>query len=323
MRLAVLGAGAIGGLVAARLARSGADVVVIARGRTLDALRRQGIRVTGPGGEVTAMPEATDDLAVLGGCDAVLLTLKATSIAGIAPDLARALGPRTAIVTLQNGIPWWYFDRHGGALEGTRLTTVDPGGRIAAALDASRIIGCVVYPAAEADEPGVVRHVEGNRLALGELGGERTDRAQALSAALTAAGFKAPVRRSIRDEIWLKLLGNATLNPLSALTRARLDVMLADPDVCDLAAKLMTEVAAVAVAAGARLELSVAQRLEGAKRVGEHKVSTLQDLESGRPLELESLTGAVIEIADKVGVPVPRLTAVYACAKFLDPAARR
>ena len=246
MKLAVLGAGAIGGLVAAHLAHAGADVVVIARGAALARLRETGLRVIGPDGEIVAAPPATDDLAVIGSCDAVLLTIKATAIAAVAPALAAALGPRTAIVTMQNGIPWWYFDRHGGPLDGTRLRTVDPGGAIAASLDSERVIGCVVYPAAEAVRPGVIRHVEGTRLALGELDGARTDRVLAIAETLGSAGFKAPVRSGIRDEIWLKLLGNATLNPLSALTRARLDVMLADPAIAALAADLMEEVASVA-----------------------------------------------------------------------------
>jgi 2-dehydropantoate 2-reductase len=322
VKLAVLGAGAIGGLVAAHLAHAGADVVVIARGAALATLRDTGLRVIGPDGDIVASPPATDDLSVIGGCDAVLLTLKATAIAAVAPALAAALGPRTAIVTMQNGIPWWYFDRHGGPLDGTRLRTVDPGGAIAASLDAGRVIGCVVYPAAEALRPGVIRHVEGTRLALGELDGARTDRVRAIAETLGGAGFKAPIRSTIRDEIWLKLLGNATLNPLSALTRARLDVMLADPALAALAADLMEEVASVARALGVRLELSVAQRLAGAKRVGEHKVSTLQDLEAGRPLELEALTGAVLEIAERLAVDTPRLGAVYACAMLLDRTAR-
>lgn len=320
MKLAVLGAGAIGGLVAARLANAGVDVTVIARGRTLEALRRGGLRVIGPDGEITAAPPVTDDLSIVRGCNAVLVTLKATTVPEVAPALAASLGPETAIVSMQNGIPWWYFDRYAGPLAGTRLETVDPGGVAARAIDAGRVIGCVVYPAAEVVDAGVVRHVEGLRLSLGELDGARTDRVRAIADALVQAGFKAPVRTTIRDEIWLKLLGNATLNPLSAITRAPLDRMLADAALCELTAQLMEEVAAVARALDVRLELSVAQRLEGAKRVGEHKVSTLQDLEAGRPLELAPLTGAVLELAEKLSIPTPLLRAIYACAALLDPA---
>ena len=323
MRIAVVGAGAIGGFLGARLARAGEDVTLIARGAHLAAMREHGVRVRGDDGEFVAFPRCTDDLAAVADADIAILTMKANALTALAPTLGATLGPRTAVVTAQNGIPWWYFERHGGPLDGTRLRSVDPDGVIARAIPIERVIGCVVYPAAELVEPGVVWHVEGNRFPIGEPDGTRSERAQALSAALVRAGLKAPVRSRIRDDIWLKLIGNAALNPLSALARATLDQIGSDVEARALALELMVEAAAVAGRLGATLEIGVEQRLEAAVRIRGHKPSMLADVEQGRPLELEPLVGAVLEIGALVGVQLPRLRALYACAKLFDTIAHR
>jgi 2-dehydropantoate 2-reductase len=318
MRIAIVGAGAIGAFLGARLALAGEDVTLIARGAHLAAMREHGVRVRGDDGEYVAFPRCTDDLAAVSDADVALLTMKANALPAFAPRLGAALGPRTAVVTAQNGVPWWYFERHGGLLEGTRLRSVDPDGVIARAIPIERVIGCVVYPAAELIEPGVIWHVEGIRFPIGEPDGTRSERAQVLSATLTRAGLKAPVRPRIRDDIWLKLIGNAALNPLSALARATLDQIGSDVEARALALEAMTEAATVAAQLGVILEIGVEQRLEAAVRIRGHKPSMLADLEQGRPLELEPLVGAVLEIGALVGVELPRLQALYACAKLLD-----
>jgi 2-dehydropantoate 2-reductase len=226
------------------------------------------------------------------------------------------------VVPAQNGIPWWYFERHGGPLEGTRLRTVDPDGTIARHLEARRVIGCVVYPATTLAAPGVVEHVEGTRLSLGELDGKPTDRCRALAAALIKGGLKAPIRPRIRDEIWLKLLGNVCFNPLSALTRATMAQIATDPEMRVVARAIMEEAEAVARALGVELAIGVEQRLAGAEKVGAHKTSMLQDVESGRPLEVEALVGAVVEIADLLRQPLPHLRTVYASVRLLDRSLR-
>jgi 2-dehydropantoate 2-reductase len=240
----------------------------------------------------------------------------------MAPRLGPRLGPETAVVPAQNGIPWWYFERHGGPLEGTRLRTVDPDGTIARHLEARRVIGCVVYPATTLAAPGVVEHVEGTRLSLGELDGRPTDRCRALAAALIKGGLKAPIRPRIRDEIWLKLLGNVCFNPLSALTRATMAQIATDPEMRAVARAIMEEAEAVARALGVELAIGVERRLTGAEKVGAHKTSMLQDVESGRPLEVEALVGAVVEIADLLRQPLPHLRTVYASVRLLDRSLR-
>lgn len=322
MRVVVVGAGAIGGFLAARLARAEEDVVVVARGARLAALREHGISVEEASGSYAVPVACTDDIGVTSTADAVLLTMKATSVAEVAPELGRAVRPGTAVVTAQNGIPWWYFDRHGGPLDGTRLRTVDPGGAIARSLDARDVVGCVVYPAAESTALHAVKHVEGIRFPLGELDGARSERCAALSAALMRAGLKAPVRPRIREDIWLKLLGNVAFNPVSTLTRATMDEMAADAEVRGLVRLLMGEAARVAEALGIRFEIPIEQRAAGAERIVGHRTSMLQDLEAGRPLELDPLVGAVVEIADLVGVPVPALRGVYGAVRVLERSAR-
>lgn len=315
MTVAVVGAGAIGGLLGAHLSRSGQDVVLIARGPHLAAMRERGLTVRGADGEFTTSPRCTDDMSAISEADVVFLTLKAHSIPAVAPAIGRALKDDACLVGAMNGIPWWYFpDRH--------LETVDPGGVIARSIPYEKVVGCVVYPAATLVEPGVIEHEEGNRFSLGEPDGSRSQRVQAIAAMLVAAGFKAPVQTRLRNEIWLKLLGNATLNPVSALTRATLAQMFASPLTRDVIRALMEEVASVARALDVELPLGIEKRMDGAAAVGEHKTSMLQDLEAGKPLEVDALLGAVVELANEKGVPVPSLQTVYALTKLLDSASR-
>jgi len=323
VKFVIVGAGATGAFLGARLARAGVDVTLVARGAHLAAMRERGVEVRDDGGSFVAHPPCTDDLSVVTEADAVFLTLKAHSLPDMAPRLGPLLGPDTAIVTGQNGIPWWYFERHGGPLDGTRLRTVDPGGIIATHIDARRVVGCVVYPATSIIAPGVIQHVEGNRFSLGELDGTTTERCRAIAAALIKGGLKAPIRPRIRDEIWLKLLGNVCFNPLSALTRATMVQIATDPEMRPVAQAMMEEADSVARALGIDLAIGVEQRLAGAEKVGAHKTSMLQDVESGRPLEVEALIGAVLEIATLLGLALPHLRTVYACARLLDENLRR
>jgi 2-dehydropantoate 2-reductase len=316
--IAILGAGAIGGLLGARLARAGVDVVLIARGPHLQAMRESGLRVIDANGDWTVQVDATDDLGVMRDASAVFVTLKAPSLPPLAERIAGNLGAGTAVVSAQNGIPWWYFQRHGGDLEGIHLETVDPGGEIARVIDPQRVIGCVVYPATSLLSPGVIRHMEGERFTLGELDGVESPRIVELSTALVLAGLKAPVQPKIRSELWLKLLGNAVFNPLSALTRASLGDMAQSALVAEVVRAAMQEVDAVARRIGIEISLSIDQRIKGAARVGDHKTSMLQDLESGRPMEIDALTGSVVELGDRLGVPVPHLRTLYSSVKLLQ-----
>jgi len=318
VRVVVLGAGAIGGLLGARLARAGVDVMLIARGPHLTAMRESGLRVVDSGGEWTERVDATDDFAVMRDADAVFVTVKAHSLPPVAERMAANLGDETAVISAQNGIPWWYFQRHGGELEGIHLETVDPGGAVARAIDPRRVIGCVVYPAASLVRPGVVRHAEGERFSLGELDGSHSPRIVELSQALAGAGLKAPVQPRIRAELWLKLLGNAVFNPLSALTRATLGTIAQSPLVAGVVRSAMEEVDAVARRLGIEIPVSIDQRIKGAARVGDHKTSMLQDLEAGRPMEIDALTGSVVELGDRLGIPVPHLRTLYASVKLLE-----
>jgi len=319
VRFAVLGAGATGGYLGARLANAGQDVTLIARGRNLEAMREHGVRVLEPDGtELVARPACTDRLEAAGEADVTFVTLKAHGLTAVAPTLGASLRPETALVFAQNGVPWWFFLGDGDR----RLESVDPGGVIAASIPAGHVIGCVVYPATSLEEPGVVRHVEGNRFSLAELDGSRTERVAAISSALAAAGLRAPVQSRMREEIWLKLIGNATLNPVSALTRAGLAEMVGDPPTRDLLRTLMLEVEAVGKALGIEPGIGVDKRLDGAGRVGDHRTSMLQDVETGRPLEVEALVGSVVELAGQVGVAVPSLEVVYRLTRQLDRALR-
>jgi 2-dehydropantoate 2-reductase len=319
MRFAVVGAGAIGGLLGARLALAGHEVVFIARNRNLDAINARGFRLIEPDGteQHAASARAVQRLADAGPQDAVLLTVKAHQVHALLPDLGALFGPETVLVTMVNGVPWWYFQRLAGPWEGQVLDSIDPGGAIAAAIDPARLIGGVVYPAAQLVEPGVVRLIEGNRFTLGELDGSRSDRIQALSQALMGAGFKAPVSRDIRTELWMKLWGNLSFNPLSALTHATLEDICRFAPSRALAAALMAEGQAVAEALGVSFRITLEQRLTGAEAVGAHKTSMLQDIEAGRAPELEALVGAVRELGRIVDRPTPLLDAVHALVALL------
>jgi 2-dehydropantoate 2-reductase len=318
VRIAVLGAGAIGAYVGAALHRAGVEVHLIARGPHLAAIRRDGVRVHSPRGDFIARARATDDPREVGPVDYVFLGLKAHSYATAGDLVAPLLGPRTAVVAAQNGIPWWYF--HGLAghpLADRRIESVDPGGATTAVLPVDRAIGCVVYCSTEIESPGVIRHLEGTRFSIGEPDRTNSERCRAFSEAMVAGGLKCPVETDIRDDIWIKLMGNVAFNPLSALTRATLADMCGHPGARELVAEMMRETVAVATAAGCRPSISVERRIDGAARVGHHKTSTLQDLEAGKELELEAIIGAVVELADLTGVPAPTLRNVYAAVDLL------
>jgi 2-dehydropantoate 2-reductase len=317
VRICVVGAGAIGGLLAVKLAEAGEDVTVIARGAHLAAIREHGMRLLMEGAEHVARPRATDRIADAGPQDAVILAVKAHQLAPVAADVRALLGPATSLVTAQNGIPWWYFFKHGGPHEGTRLESVDPGGVLAQHLDAERVIGSIIYPASEIVAPGVIQHIEGNRISLGELDGAETERVRGVAELLRGAGFKARVTRDIRSEIWVKLWGNCTFNPISALTHATLADICRFPPTRALAAGMMREAQEIGEKLGASFNVSLEKRIAGAEAVGAHKTSMLQDVESGRPMELDALLGSVVELGRITGTPTPHLTAVYACASLL------
>jgi 2-dehydropantoate 2-reductase len=299
------------------MARAGEDVVLFARGAHYRAMKENGVRVQTADDEFVVEPEVVDDLKEAGGADVVFLGVKAHGLVGLASQLGPVIGPDTVFVSTQNGIPWWYFQKHGGKLEASHLERIDPAGVIASVIDPERVIGSIVYFSSEISTPGVIRHIEGNRISLGEPDGSRSDRIRQIAAVLVKAGLRAPITTRIRHEIWVKLLGNMSFNPISALTGATIAEMLRDPDVSVLVRKMMEEAEAVAAAVGIALPISIDKRLAGAAKVGEHKTSMLQDLEAGRPLEIEALVGAVIELGERVGIAMPCTRAVYAPAKLL------
>jgi 2-dehydropantoate 2-reductase len=316
MKICIFGAGAIGGLMGAKLAAKGdVDVTFIARGPHLAAMRENGVKLISEGTEQIVHPRCVESAEEAGPQDYVLVTLKAHSLPSAAKQMQPLLGPDTAIVSAVNGIPWWYFHGLGGAYEGRIVQSVDPDGQVSALLPPSRAIGCIVYPAAEVTAPGVIDHSYGDRFSLGEPDGSRSPRAQALSEALIAAGFKAPVRPKIRDELWVKLWGNMAFNPISALTTATLDVLTADEGQRGVARAMMLEGQRVAEALGVRFAIDVDKRIAGAAEVGSHKTSMLQDLERGRPMEIEALLGAVVELADWVGEAAPISRSVLALVR--------
>ncbi|QUX25035.1 MULTISPECIES: 2-dehydropantoate 2-reductase [Nocardiopsis] len=318
MRIAVLGAGAIGAYAGAALHRGGADVHLIARNEHLRALRERGVRVLSPRGDFTAHPHATDDPAEVGPVDIVLLGLKAQHYAASGPLLRPLLGPSTAVVAAQNGIPWWYFHGIGGPFAGRRIESVDPGGAVSRAIPVERAIGCVVYAATEIVEPGVVRHIEGTRFSIGEPDRSDSQRCRDLSAAMVAGGLKCPVEPDLRVDIWVKLMGNIVFNPLSALTRSTMAQICRHRSTRDMARTMMNETLDVAARLGVHPDISVERRLAGAERTGDHRTSTLHDLERGRPMELDVILSAVVELADLTGAPVPTLRAVDAVAGLLN-----
>jgi 2-dehydropantoate 2-reductase len=316
--VAVVGAGAIGAYVGAALARGGSEVVLIARGAHLRAMQERGVQVLSPRGDFHAHPAATDDLGAVQGADVVFLALKAHSLPEIVPRLAPLLGAETAVVAAQNGIPFWYFQDLDGPWRDWHLETVDPGGRIATALPPRSVVGCVIYSSTEIVAPGVIRHIEGTRYTIGEPDGRISERCRRISDAFIAGGLKCPVEPDLREQLWVKLLGNAAFNPMSALTHATMAQMGALPETREVLRAVMEEAAAVAQALGVQLSVSVGKRLEGGIRVGDHKTSMLQDVEAGRRLELDCIVGAVVELADRLDIAVPHTRTLYACAKLLD-----
>jgi len=318
VRIIIAGAGAIGGYIGARLARAGADVVLFARGPHLRAMQERGLRVASPDGDFEVKPAVTGDLASIGTADVVFLAVKAHSLTSLAPSLRPLFGPDTIVVSTQNGIPWWYFQGYGGELEGLRLERVDPGGVIASSIEPRRVIGSLAYFSTDIVEPGVIHHTEGNRISFGEPDGTRSERCRKIAEALIAAGFRCPITARFRHEVWVKLLGNVAFNPISALTGATLVEMVRHPDVSRLVRELMTETEAVAGKLDIELPISIDQRMAGAEKVGAHKTSMLQDLEAGRPMEIEAVVGAVVELGERLKVPMPSTRSVYACVKLLD-----
>ena len=317
MRFLIAGAGAIGAYVGARMARAGFDVTLFARGPHMKAMQEYGVQVKSAEGDFQVQPRIVGSLEEAGPVDVVFLGVKAHSLPQLAPQLKPVLGPDTTVVSTQNGIPWWYFQGFGGAWEGLQLGRIDPRGVISSAIEARRVVGSIVYFSTEIPGPGVIQHTEGNRISLGEPDGARSDRCRRIAEALVASGLRCPITTHIRQEIWVKILGNASFNPVSALTRATLVQMVRDPDVSAVIRNIMQEVESVSRKLGIELPVSIDQRMAGAEKVGEHKTSMLQDLEAGRPLELEALVGAVVELGERLGLPMTHTRTVYSCVKLL------
>jgi 2-dehydropantoate 2-reductase len=313
MKICIFGAGAIGGYMAVKLVQAGVDVSIVARGPHLAAIQSRGLTLIEEGADpVTVQVRASANAADLGVQDYVIVTLKAHSVPPVVGAMQPLIGPDTTIVSGVNGVPWWYFHKIGGPLEGTRLHSVDPGDVQWNGFGPDRVLGCVVYPAAEVSEPGVIRHIEGNRFSLGEPDGSKSDRATALSQVLQSAGLKAPVRPRLRDELWVKLWGNLSFNPISALTHATLDVLCTDPGTRDVARRMMIEAQAVAEKLGVSFPIDVDRRIEGGAAVGAHRTSMLQDLDAGRPMEIDALVASVQELGRITETPTPTIDIVLA-----------
>ena len=313
MKICIFGAGAIGGYMGAKLAMAGAEVSLVARGPHLAAIADKGLTLIEEGGDPITLPvRASADPAELGPQDYVIVTLKAHSVPPVVAAMQPLIGPNTTIVSGVNGVPWWYFHKIGGALEGTRLASVDPGNVQWDGFGPDRVLGCVVYPAAEVSTPGTIRHIEGNRFSLGEPDGSKSDRATALSQVLQSAGLKAPVRPRLRDEIWVKLWGNLSFNPISALTHATLDVLCTDPGTRSVARAMMLEAQAIAEALGVTFPIDVERRIDGGAAVGAHRTSMLQDLDARRPMEIDALVKSVQELGRITGLPTPTIDTVLA-----------
>ena len=319
MKICVVGAGAIGGLMGAKFALAGEDVTLIDQGTHLAAIQENGLKLIWEDGTeyVAKNIKAIDAFEDAGPQDVVILALKAHYLESVAPKIPTLLGPKTVIVTVQNGLPWWYFHKHGGEFDGRRLTTLDPTGVLAKNIDGDRIIGCVVYPAAAVTEPGVIHHVEGDRFPIGELDGSESDRVKKLYDALINAGFRSRILDNIRAEIWLKAWGNLSFNPISALTHATLVDICQFPETRKLAETMMKEAQDIAHKLGIEFRHTIEKRIAGAESVGAHKTSMLQDVELGRSLEIEALIGAILELGTLTGTPAPTIEAVYACVKLL------
>ncbi|MDA9060024.1 2-dehydropantoate 2-reductase [Planktomarina temperata] len=312
MKICIFGAGAIGGYMGAKLAAAGADVSLVARGPHLKAMQENGLRLIEETGISTVKVTASDTASDLGPQDYVIVTLKAHSVPSVVPHMQPLINDHTTVVSGVNGVPWWYFHKISGALEGTRLQTVDPGNAQWDGLGPDRVLGCVVYPAAEVVEPGVVKHIEGNRFSLGEPDGSKSNRALALSEALSASGLRAPIRPKIRDEIWIKLWGNLSFNPISVLTQSTLDVLCTDPGTREVARKMMLEAKTVAEKLGVKFPIDVDRRIQGGAAVGAHRTSMLQDLDQGRPMEIDALIGSVKELGLITQTPTPTIDTVLA-----------
>jgi 2-dehydropantoate 2-reductase len=319
VKIAIVGCGAIGGYVGARLALAGETVTFLVRGATLAAVRANGVALHMSDGSthIARNITATSDYAGAGAQDVVVLAVKAHQLEAVARQVPELFGAATVVVTMQNGIPYWYFHRHGGALSGNIVRSVDPDGLISRKIPPERVLGCVVYPAAELLSPGVIKHIEGERFPIGELDGTSSERAQRVSQCLTRAGFKAPVLENIRAEIWLKLWGNLTFNPISALTRSTLADICQFPPTRELATAMMTEAQAVAEKLGIEFRLGLERRIAGAEKVGQHKTSMLQDVEAGRAPELEALLGSVMELGRLTRTPTPHIDTVYGLTHLL------
>ena len=321
MRFLIAGAGAIGAYMGACMARAGQDVTLFARGPHLRAMQERGVRVRSSEGEFVAHPKVSGSLQEIGPADVVFLGVKAHSLPQLAPQLKPVLGPETTVVSTQNGVPWWFFQGWEGPLKDLRLERVDPGGVVASAIEARRVVGSIVYFSTEIVEPGVILHVAGNRVTLGEPDGARSDRTRLIAEALIASGLRAPITTHIRQEIWVKILGNVAFNPISALTGATLAQIVHDHEACELVRSIMREAEVVALKLGLEMPITIEKRIAGAEKVGEHKTSMLQDLEAGRPLEVEAVVGAVVELGERLGIPMPHTRSVYSCTQLL--AARR
>jgi 2-dehydropantoate 2-reductase len=319
MKIAIIGAGAIGGYVGVKLALAGEDVTFIVRGANLQAIRSNGMKLIDHDGneQVARGVKASNDYAAVGVQDIVILAMKAHQLEAVVDELPKLIGPETLIVTMQNGLPFWYFHQHGGALAGSPVKSVDTSGRIAAAIPAAQVIGCVVYPASELIAPGVVRHIEGDRFPVGELDGLTSERVQRVADCFVKAGFKSPVLDNIRSEIWLKLWGNLTFNPISSLAHATLEDICRFPLTRELAAAMMTEAQTVANKLGITFRVNIDKRIAGAEKVGKHKTSMLQDIEAGRAPEIDALVGSIVELGRLTDTPTPHIDTVYALVKLL------
>lgn len=317
MKICIFGAGAIGGYVAAKLAQAGADVSVVARGPHLLAMQEKGLTLLEEGRDAVTVPiTASDNAADLGPQDYVLVTLKAHSVPAVVGAMQPLIAEHTTVVSGVNGVPWWYFHKLGGPFEGTRLASVDPGDVQWNGFGPDRILGCVVYPATEVIAPGTIKHIEGNRFSLGEPDGSKSDRAKALSAILASAGLRAPVRPRIRDEIWLKLWGNLSFNPISALTHATLDVLCTDPGTRAVARGMMIEAQEIAERLGVTFPVDVDKRIDGGAAVGAHRTSMWQDLDLGRPMEIDALVSSVQELGHLTGIATPTIDTVASLIKL-------
>ena len=316
MKICIFGAGAIGGYMGVKLAQVGADVSLVARGPHLKAMKKNGLRLIEEGNDTTVPVTVSENPEDLGTQDYVVITLKAHSVPLIVNKMEPLINKKTTIVSGVNGIPWWYFHKVGGEFEDTRVNSVDPGNVQWDAFGPDKVLGCVVYPAAEVIEPGVIKHIEGNRFSLGEPDGSKSDRALKLSKALTVAGIKAPVRPKLRDEIWVKLWGNLSFNPISALTHATLDVLCTDLGTRDVARKMMIEAQSIAEKLGVKFPIDVERRIDGGAAVGAHRTSMLQDLDQGRPMEIDALVTSVQELGRITKTPTPTIDVVLSLIKL-------